>query len=165
MAFLTTERLSIRRIEDHDRDFIFRLVNTPGYIKFIGDNKVRTIEHAKAYIINGPKTSYQQFGFGLYLVMLKDTSVPIGVCGLTKREFLSFVEIGYAYLPPFWGNGYAKEAAKAVFEHGYQSGVHRIMGVVRPENEGSKAVLSSLGLRYIRDIMLPDEEEYMDLMG
>ncbi|RLV58457.1 N-acetyltransferase [Parashewanella curva] len=166
MAFLTTERLSIRRVEESDLEFIFRIVNTPGYIRFIGDNKVRTLDHARAYIMNGPKTSYQQYGFGLFHVSLISTGEAIGLCGLTKREFLPFVEIGYAYLPCYWGNGYAREAAQAIYRYGYDKlKVHRIMAVVRPDNPGSKAVLSGLGLRYIRDIMLPDEEEYMDLMG
>ncbi|MGB0894356.1 MAG: GNAT family N-acetyltransferase [Parashewanella sp.] len=166
MSFLTTERLSLRRMNDDDKDFIHLLLNTPGYLKFIGDNKVRTIEHAKAYLVNGPKTSYQQFGFGYYVVELKKTGEAIGMCGLAKREFLPFADIGYAYFPRYWGKGYAKEAAKAVFEYGYNTlGINRIMGVVHPENPGSQHVLASLGLRYIRDIWLPDEEHKIQLMG
>jgi hypothetical protein len=63
------------------------------------------------YIVAGPVTSYQQFGFGLYLVALKETAVPIGICGLLKRESMKDIEIGFAFLERFWAKGYTYESA------------------------------------------------------
>ncbi len=166
MPLITTERLSIRFVGDEDLDFIFEVVNSPGYIRFIGDNRVRTKEHAKAYIMNGPKTSYQQYGFGLFHVSIKSTGEAIGLAGLTKREYLSFPELGYALLPRYWGNGYAKEAAKSVVNFGYQElDIKRIMALVKHDNPGSQSVLRSVGFKNIRDIAVPDEDEPMLLMG
>ncbi|MBM7072397.1 GNAT family N-acetyltransferase [Shewanella sp. OPT22] len=166
MPLITTERLLIRFVDDSDLDFIFEIVNSPGYIQFIGDNRVRSKEHAKAYIMNGPKTSYQQYGFGLFHVSLKSTGEAIGLAGLTKREYLSFPELGYALLPRYWGNGYAKEAAKAVVDWGYQQmNIKRIMALVKHDNPGSQSVLRSVGFKNVRDIAVPDEDEPMLLMG
>ena len=108
---LETERLQIVKFSEEDAPFVFELLNTPAWIQFIGDRGVRTLEEARQYIVNGPLKSYEQFGFGPYLVRLKESDRPIGLCGLFKRETLEDVDIGFALLPAYAGNGYAYEAA------------------------------------------------------
>jgi hypothetical protein len=72
---------------------------------------VRIIADACRDIVAGPVGRYQQIGFGLYLVALKETAVPIGICGLLKRESMKDIAIGFAFLERFWAKGYAYESA------------------------------------------------------
>ena len=86
MIVLETERLFLRRMDAGDAEFILTLLNEPSFLRYIGDKKVRTIQDAEQYILNGPVASYERHGFGLGLVELKETHTPIGMCGLLKRE-------------------------------------------------------------------------------
>jgi RimJ/RimL family protein N-acetyltransferase len=115
---LETQRLALSKFGENDAAFVLRLLNDPGYLRYIGDKGVRDTDDARNYIRTGPVVSYQQHGFGLYKVCLKDSGEPIGMCGLLKREALEDVDIGFAFLPEFQSLGYAEEAAAAVMEQG-----------------------------------------------
>src|SRR5437870_3683417 len=101
-----------------DAEFILQLLNEPSWLQFIGDRGVRTLDDARAYIIKGPVEMYARLGFGFYVVELKVDRIPIGMCGLVKRDYLDDVDIGYALLPRYWAKGYAYEAASAVLAYG-----------------------------------------------
>lgn len=118
MNVLETDRLILRWLSPEDAEFILRLLNEPSWLRFIGDKGVRTIEDARAYILKGPIDMYSRLGFGLYLVELKEPAFPIGMCGFIKRDSLEDVDIGFAFLPAYWGKGYAYEAAAAVMAYG-----------------------------------------------
>ena len=90
---LDTERLSLRRLGAADAEFIVELLNQPSFIANIGDRGVRTADDARRYIEDGPVASYERFGFGLFLVELKSTGEPIGICGLLKRDTLDDVDV------------------------------------------------------------------------
>src|SRR5258707_7086118 len=102
MRILETERLIIRHLTQDDGEFIFELLNEPAFVRNIADRGVRTIDDAPAYILNGPVDSYAKNGFGLFAVELKETGLPIGVCGLIRRDVLPDVDIGYALLERYW---------------------------------------------------------------
>ena len=108
---LRTERLILRHLTEDDAPFILDLLNSPGFIENIGDRGVRDLDGASRYITEGQGASYQRYGYGLWLTLLKDTGEPIGICGLVKREGLEDADVGYALLERFWGRGYAQEAA------------------------------------------------------
>jgi ribosomal-protein-alanine N-acetyltransferase len=117
VGVLTTPRLALRELTETDAPFMLQLLNEPSFIRNIGDRGVRTVEDAREYITNGPQASYARFGFGLYLVELRPALTPIGICGLLKRDQLPEPDIGFAFLPAYWSQGYAKEAAAAVRDH------------------------------------------------
>ncbi len=149
MIVFETERLVLRRLEPDDAPFILELLNDPGWLRFIGDRGVRNLEDARAYILKGPVASYARHGFGLYLTVRKTDGAPIGICGLLKREDLPDVEVGFALLPQFCGQGYALEAAAASIAHGRsQLGLKRIAAVTAPGNERSIHLLEKLGFRF-----------------
>jgi RimJ/RimL family protein N-acetyltransferase len=148
MIVLETERLALHRLSVDDAPFILRLLNDPDFHRFIGDRGVRTLDDARNYILNGPVASYEQHGFGLYLVRMRRTDEPIGMCGLLKREVLQHVDIGFAYLPQFRAQGLAYEAAAAVVAYaGRELGIRRVAGVVKPENASSIRLLEKLGMQ------------------
>ena len=156
---LETERLALRKLSSDDAEFILELLNEPSFIRNIGDKGVRTTDDAVQYIQNGPVASYERFGFGLYLVQLKGSGVPIGICGLLKRETLQDIDVGFAFLPKFWSKGYAVESAGAVMDHGrHILGIGRIVAITAPENYGSIKVLEKIGLRFEGVIRLSEGE-------
>ncbi len=152
LKVLETIRLILRRLSIEDADFILELVNEPSWLRFIGDKGVRS---ARDYILKGPVESYERFGFGLYLVELKENGTPIGICGLIKRESLKDVDLGFAFLPKFWGNGYAYESASAVMAYGKSAfGLNRIVAVTTPDNHSSIKVLEKLGFKFEQMVRL-----------
>jgi RimJ/RimL family protein N-acetyltransferase len=157
MKILETARLALRRLSIEDAAFILELVNEPSWLQFIGDRGVRTLEDARDYILKGPVEMYGRLGFGLYLTELKVDRVPIGICGLIKREHLEDVDIGFAFLPRFWGNGYAHESASAVMAHGKTAlGLDRIVAITSPDNHGSIKLLEKLGFDFERMVTPPE---------
>lgn len=159
MNVVETERLILRRLSVDDGEFILGLLNQPAFLQFIGDKGVRTLDDAREYILTGPMASYERFGFGLYLTSLKESQIPIGICGLLKRDFLEDVDVGFAFLPEFWSKGYASESAAAVLAHGRDVlGIRRIVAIVSPENDASIHVLEKIGLRFEQMVRLSENE-------
>ena len=146
---LETDRLRLRRLTPGDAPFIFELVNEPSFIENIGDRNVRSEEDAVRYIQDGPMASYERYGYGLYKVELRQTSTPIGICGPLKRETLEYPDIGFAFLPPFWGQGYALESSAAVMNYSREVlGLNDIAAITTPTNEPSIKLLGKLGFTF-----------------
>jgi RimJ/RimL family protein N-acetyltransferase len=152
MLILETERLNLRRFSvDSDAPFALTLLNEPSFLQYIGDKKVRNLDDARQYLLNGPIASYEKNGFGLYAVELKESQTSIGMCGLIKREELPEPDIGFAFLPEFWKKGYAFEAAAAVMKDARETlNLDRILAIVNPDNYASMKLLERLGLRFER---------------
>lgn len=166
MKVLETDRLTVRLLSTEDAEFILRLLNEPSWLRFIGDKGIRTIEGARDYILNGPVEMYARLGFGLYLVELKEGRVPVGICGLIKRDSLEDVDIGFAFLPKYWGRGYAYEAASAVMAYGVEVlGLSRIVAIASVDNDSSVRLLEKLGLRFERMMKLDDDSEEVKFFG
>ena len=166
MHILDTDRLSLRWLEASDAPFILELLNEPSWLRFIGDKNVRTLDDARGYIANGPAAMYARHGFGLYRVALKNNGVPIGLCGLIKRDTLPDVDIGFAFLPKFCGQGYARESAAAVLAYGCNTlGLKRIVAVTSLDNESSARLLEKIGLRFERTIQLAGNAETLRLFA
>ncbi|HSH38164.1 MAG TPA: GNAT family N-acetyltransferase [Chthoniobacterales bacterium] len=165
-AVLETERLSLRRMTLDDAAFMLEALNEPSFIRNVADRGVRTLDDAADYIRTKIMPSYEQFGFGFYIVELKESGTPIGVCGIVKRETMDDVDIGYSLLDRFSGHGYAYEAAEAVMRYGREChGLKRIVGMTAPENQRSIRLLEKLGLRFERTVQLPGVEGESKLFG
>ncbi|WP_444997061.1 GNAT family N-acetyltransferase [Aliikangiella sp. IMCC44359] len=156
MELFATDRLCLRELTIEDAPFILKLVNEPSWIENIGDKNVHDIEGAKSYLLQGPIKSYQENGFGLYLIELKKGHTPIGLCGLVKRKEFDSPDIGYALIPEFWGLGLASEAAKATLNYAKQKlNIERVLGLTSLGNAGSIKVLERIGLKYEKTVELP----------
>lgn len=163
---LETDRLALHRLTTGDAEFIVSLLNEPTFIRNVGDKGVRSVDDACRYIADGPAASYAQHGFGLYLVALKETGAPIGICGLRKRDALEDVDIGFALLPEFRARGFALEAARAVKEYARQViGLTRLVAITVPDNTRSIRVLEKLGFRFERQVRLSDDDAELALFA
>jgi len=166
MNLIETERLTLREFLEEDAPFVLELVNDPDWIKFIGDRGVRTLDDARTYIMERLQKSYQDFGFGMWLVERKEDGAPIGMCGLLKRDYLDALDIGFGYLPAFRGQGYAYESAQAVIEYGKTKlGLKRLLGFVLVGNQKSVKLLKRLGMQYERNFNIPDDDADLELYG
>jgi [ribosomal protein S5]-alanine N-acetyltransferase len=163
---LETPRLRLRDLDDGDAGFILRLLNERGFLRFIGDRGVRNLDDARRYIASGPRASYERHGFGLWLVERKQDGVALGICGLLKRDVLEDVDIGFAFLEEFAGQGYACEAARQTVETARsQFGLDRLVAITHPDNRRSLRLLDRLDFRFERKVALPGEDEELYLLG
>ena len=135
MVNIETERLNLREYTLEDAPFIFKLMNSEGWLKNIGDRNIKTIEDAEAYMQKNYLSSYEKHGFGPLLVSLKETNEPIGSSGLYKRNNLEHPDVGFAFLSEFGNNGYAFESTQAVMKYASEAlKLETIVGITLPEN-------------------------------
>ena len=164
MKVLETDRLTLRHLSPDDAEFIIELLNDPSFIRYIGDKQVRSLDDARTYVLNGPIKSYETYGFGLNLVELKSNRIPIGICGILKRDTLPDPDIGFAFLPAYWKQGYAFEAADAVMRHARAAfDVNTILAITTPDNEASGKLLRKIGLHFDQMIKLTPESDEVKL--
>ncbi len=142
-----TERLILRPTNTEDASFIYELVNTPKWLRFIGDRNVTSPEVAEVYIKTRMLTQLKRLGFSNFTVIRKSDTVKIGTCGLYDREGLDGIDIGFAFLPDYEGFGYGFESAdrikKAAFE---QFGLTELVAITMQDNFVSQKLLEKLGL-------------------
>jgi RimJ/RimL family protein N-acetyltransferase len=159
MIVLETERLSLREAEEADASFVLELLNSPGFLENIGDRGVRDEDQARTFIEDRLRGSYRDHGYGMWLASQKSDGAAVGVAGLVRREGLDVPDVGYAFIPRVWGQGYAQEAAAAVL--GYAKGplgIEALAAITTPENFASMAVLRKIGFTYQGMIQLPGIE-------
>jgi len=110
--------------------------------------------------------SYEKFGFGLWLVEMKESGVSAGICGLLKRDVLEDVDLGYAFLPEFWSRGYALESASAVMSYATATlGLKRIVAVTNVDNQSSIRLLEKIGFEYQQMVRLSDDGQELKLFA
>ncbi len=158
---ISTARLSLRELAPEDAPFLLQLLNERSFLRYIGDRGVRDLDEARRYIVNGMVHSYEQHGFGLWLVELRDDDRrPIGLCGLVSRDGLAAPDLGFALLPHWWSQGFAHEAAAAVMVHARRVvGLDRVLAIASLQNENSVRLLRKLGFEYQRDVLMPGETQ------
>jgi RimJ/RimL family protein N-acetyltransferase len=159
-----TSRLRIRELAaDADAAFMLEVLNEAAFIRNVGDRGVRAEAAASDYIRDRIAPSYQRFGFGMWLVEVRETREPIGICGLLKRDTLDDVDIGFSFFERFWSRGFAFEAASAVMEYGWKvAKLSRIVAITVPHNSSSIRLLEKLGMRFEKMVRLtPDAPEVM----
>jgi ribosomal-protein-alanine N-acetyltransferase len=156
----TTARLRLRELVQDDAAFMVELLNQPDFLRFIGDRGVRDVDQARTYLREGPIASYVRHGMGMYVVEPREGGAPIGLCGLVVRDGLPGPDIGFAFLPQFYGQGYAFEAASATLALARDAlALPRVLAIVSPDNARSITLLRRLGLREAGTIRLPGKHE------
>jgi [ribosomal protein S5]-alanine N-acetyltransferase len=159
---LETEHLNLVEFTPDDALFIIELLNSEGWLKYIGERNVKTEEDAIRYLENGPIKSYAVNGFGLYRVTLKEGQLSIGMCGIIKRTDLEHPDIGFALLPQFTGKGYALEIAKATVEYARETlKLKELLGITTTDNNRSIQLLEKIGLTYEKNVVMNGEELMM----
>jgi RimJ/RimL family protein N-acetyltransferase len=160
MAFaLETDRLRLREFTITDAPFILRQLNEPSFIENIADRGIRDLQQAAVYLESGPISSYRAHGFGLWAVVEKYSGNLIGMCGLVKRPHLEHPDLGYAFLPEYFGQGYAFEAAQACILAANNSfHLRKLLAIVNVGNIPSRKLLEKLGFQFQQMVALHEIE-------
>jgi ribosomal-protein-alanine N-acetyltransferase len=149
---LETDRLTLKHVALTDAPFIIELLNTKGWLKYIGDRNVKTLADAENYIANGPLKSYTENGYGPFKIISKLHNTPIGICGFYKREFLENPDVGYALLPGYEGKGYAYEALTAIIDYARVLNFSELMAFTMMDNLASVKLLKKAGFGYVKQM-------------
>ncbi len=166
MNTLETERLRLRPMLETDAPFLLDVLNEPAFIRNVGDRGVRTVADAVRYMQERIIAQYERYHFGMWLVELTETSEPMGICGLIKRDNLEDIDLGFSFLERFWSRGFASEAAAAVLREGWDViKLSRIVAIVAPHNDASVRLLEKLGFQLEKKVRLAPEEQELMLLA
>jgi len=159
-----SERLLIRPTSIQDAQLIYELMNTPLFIKFVGDRNIHSIDAAEKYIQHKMLPQLRKFGYSNYSLITKADGIKIGSCGLYNRDGVDGIDIGFGLLPQYEGLGYAYEAARKILKAAFEEfGIREIKAITSKENFASQRLLEKLELERIGTTILPNEEEELYL--
>ena len=157
-ANFSTKRLLLDLLVKDDHEFIFSLVNSKGWLEFIGDRNVHSKQDSIEYItriINALDLFY-------WVVRLKDNNTPIGIISFLKRSYLEHFDIGFAFLPEFYGYGYAYEATERVLSVVSKKAEYAtILATTIPSNINSIKLLNKLGFHFEKEIEVVNAKLYV----
>ncbi|QYA25038.1 GNAT family N-acetyltransferase [Gramella sp. MT6] len=153
-----TERLIIQPTSTGDAEFILELLNSPKYIQFVGDKKLKNTEDAENYIEDRMITQLERLGYSSYTVLRKSDNTKIGCVGLYDREGVDGIDIGYSFLPEFEGKGYAFEAAVELKRAAKEEfNLKKLNAITVQENKSSRRLLEKLGFEFKEIIHIPND--------
>ncbi len=159
-----TDRLQLRSTNLDDADFTLRLLNSPKWIEYIGDRNVHTVEEAKQYILDRVVPQQERLGYASFTVIRKSDGVKMGSCGLYDREGLEGVDLGFAFLPEYEGQGYAFESASKILDvSSAKFGIKKLQAITLEVNLSSRSLLEKLGFTFKEKINLPNDPEELML--
>jgi len=144
---IETKRLILREFTINDFEAVFEFNSRVEVHKYTGDEIIKSIERAKEIISNIWLNDYKNYGYGRWAVIYKPENKIIGFAGLKYLPEINETDIGYRFLPEYWGKGIATEVSKKIINYGFdQLKLNRIIGITMPENIGSCKVLEKIGL-------------------
>ena len=160
MTEIQTPRLLLRRWRDDDLAAMAEISADPQVMCWSGDGSVRDLEQT-ADAVERWEEEWDDEGFGLFAVELLASGELAGFTGLTVPGFLPevlpAVAVRWRLGRPFWGQGYASEAAHASLEFALQDrGLDRVIALTRPGDDGSQNVLGKLGMTAERTVVHPE---------
>ena len=168
MLQLETDRLLLRAPVPEDADALAPMYADPEVMRYVGDGRTLTLAETERSV-RRMIDRWDADGFGLFTTVRKEDEAVIGRVGLlvwntdtweptTRAEAAnvpSEVEVGYTLGKPYWGHGYATEAAGAVRDYALNElSAERLIALIIHGNTASENVARKLGLEYERDIML-----------
>jgi len=154
---IQTARTALRAFRKEDAVFLLSLMNTPGWLNYIGNTSVKTEEDAQKTIQNKHIPMQEKHGFSLFVVELKENSEPIGICGLLRREGMEDVELGFAFLEAYCQKGFGYETAKAVVDYGTETlQLSLLAALISQDNIASKNLVLKLGFTFAKEVQLSE---------
>lgn len=154
-----TPRLFLKPTTEEDAPLLLDPYNTPKWLQFIGDRNVKTIAQAEEWISSKITPQFERRGFGNYIVIRKSDQVKMGACGLYDREGVEGIDLGFAFLPEYEGQGYGFEAATKMREAAFDTfSLQQLSAITVPDNHSSIKLLEKLRFAFQKMIRLPNDE-------
>lgn len=158
---IETKRLMLRTFEEGDENRLFLLDSNVEVMKYIGMPTLTDISESKK-VIEMIQQQYKENGVGRLAVIEKESGLLIGWSGLKflTQEINGYnhiYDLGYRFLPEFWGKGYALESAKASLKYGFNDlNTEIIYDHAHAENTASNHILKKLGFLNTGEFTEPD---------
>ena len=158
---IETQRLIIRPFVMSDAPALFELDKDEKVMQYVGMKPLLEVKHTEE-VIQSILFQYQQNGVGRMAVIEKESNRLIGWTGLKlNREEVNqhrdFYELGYRFLPEFWGKGYATESALPFINIAFaEYKAQDLYAYARIENTASLNVLIKLGFEKKNEFVEPD---------
>lgn len=151
---ITTDRLTLRPLQPEDALTLHRIYQTEGVLRYFPNPNPPTIENVEHFMV-GQQQHWEAYGHGNWGIVPDDEEEIIGWAGLQFLPELNETEVGYLLDKPFWGKGYATEAARASLQFGFdQFTFSKLIALVHPENIASQHVLEKCSMNYVKTIRL-----------
>jgi RimJ/RimL family protein N-acetyltransferase len=155
-----TERLILNPTSVKDAEFVLELMNTPKWLKYIGDRGVKTLQDAEKYIEANYVVQRKRLGFSTYTVISKKDREKLGLVGLYDREGISGIDLGFAFLEKYEGQGYAQESSEKLLNLAYEEfGISELKAITNTDNIASQKLLKRLGFKEIGLTKLSKEKD------
>lgn len=142
-----TPRLELRELTADDLDFVATMMAHRDVNRYYE----RQFTRADAEVwLTRQLTRYARDGHGLWLVTERSSGAPVGQVGLAMQELQGgrHPEIGWLLHRPYWGRGYATEAAAATRDVARSRwGYERLISLIRPVNAPSRRVAERIGMQ------------------
>jgi RimJ/RimL family protein N-acetyltransferase len=147
MKRFESERLIFRPFDLEDADAVLAFSSNELVTRYTGDaGIVKNLSDARSVISNVWFSDYEKYGYGRYAVVDKQTERVIGFAGLKFLPEEGFPDLGYRFLPNYWGQGIGQEAAIACLRFAKRVlELKQIIGFAMPENLGSIKILENAG--------------------
>lgn len=157
---LESERLLIRPFKLGDEAAMFELNSNPTVQKYTGDTLIKTLKQAKDTLENVVFKDYKKYGYGRLAVIYKPDNKLIGFTGIKYLpEASGESDLGFRFLPEYWGKGIATESSKMSLEYGFKTlNLKKIIGFSEVENVASTRVLQKVGFHITKVDYYPGEE-------
>lgn len=162
LTILETKRCVLREITVEDVDALYEIYQGPGITDYMEDlfkDRAKEKEYTRDYIAN----IYGFYGYGMWVVVQKETGKIIGRAGIEQREEIPGHELGFVIAQPFQRKGYAFEICKAIIEYAKEVlAITKLHCFVKKENKPSLALCRKLGFSYVKSREIRGEvfEEY-----
>ncbi|TPN81175.1 GNAT family N-acetyltransferase [Aquimarina algicola] len=149
MKFLIeTERLLLREITLDDAESLLKLYSDPKVQRYTGEPVVKSIEEIKK-AIETRIVNYKKYGFGRWATILKSEKQFVGWAGLAYLPEFDKIDLGYRFLPEYWGLGIATEVSRAILDYGFDTlKIKKIVAIAMTENKASIRVMEKIGMEF-----------------
>ncbi len=150
-TIIETDRMILRRFIASDYPAVYAFNSNKEVQKYTGDTLIQSEAAAKDLIANVSEADYRLYGYGRWAAVHKASNQVIGFAGLKYLPELAETDIGFRFLPEYWGKGIATEVSKEIIAYGFDHlKLKRIIGIAMPDNIGSCRVLEKIGLQFYK---------------
>ena len=162
---IATLRTTLTPLSVEDAPFMFELMTSPSYLRFVGDRGLASIQDTESYIASYFLKSTITQGFG-YFVATNAKGAAVGTVGFMQKEYLKYPDIGFAFLPRFSGLGLAHEVSQAALGYAQDEWqLTNLDAVTDSDNVASQNLLKRLNFKFIEEIRNPENQQCLQLYG
>ena len=161
-TIIETDRMILRKFSIDDYQSVYEFGSNVEVQKYTGDKILTSPIQAKIIIKEVLFPDYKKYGYGRLAAIFKPENKIIGFAGLKYLPEFKESDIGFRFLPEYWGKGIATEISLAIIRYGFEVlKLDNIIGIADPMNIGSCRVLEKVGLKFYKlDTYVEDNEKY-----